>query len=89
MKDHHEDSMQTRHRGEFVHGQPDFTGKLFGLEIQKRSKEADHTDSPLVHLYVEDDTFWHWKTSFDIFWLDDLIEQLQEIKRQHAEGLLK
>lgn len=84
MQEHDEDSMQLPNmHGEFVPGRPEFSGNLFGIEVTERNRKEHHTDSPLLHLYVEDDTSWSIKTSFDIHWLDDLINQLQKVKESH------
>lgn len=72
-----EDHIQlSGYRGEFVPGCPDFAGGCFGISVEMRTKESHGTDSPLYHLYVEDDGYWHHKTSFDRLWANDLIAQL-------------
>lgn len=54
-------------------------GKCFGVKIRKNQKyefnDKKYTHH-LVDLLVEDDGNWFKKTTFDAYWLDDIIEVL-------------
>lgn len=63
---------------EFELGKPDFAGACFGFNVTPRKNM-----SPLLTMFVEDDGCWHKKTSFDASWADDIIEQLQAVKKEH------
>ncbi len=62
---------------------PEIKKSIFGANLVKRRKNQDGTDSPLVHIFVEDDEAWYGpKLSFDIHWIDELIDVLNEVKRR-------
>lgn len=50
---------------------------MFGVKIEPRRGKGS-----LVHIYVEDDEIYYYTgNSFDIAWLDDLIQTLMSVKR--------
>lgn len=53
----------------------------FGIIIKKRdpSKNDDHC---MLELLGEDDEYWFHITDFSSFWLDDLIETLNEVNNR-------
>lgn len=51
-------------------------GAMFGWCRKPRTHEGKPIGD-LIDIYVEDDGLWHWVTSFDEFWLSDLISVLQ------------
>lgn len=60
---------------------PVIHGILFGFDIKRRSKVIDGTDSPTIHLCIEDDGWWYRKdVSFDAYWIDDMLSTLQRLK---------
>lgn len=50
-------------------------GKLFAMCFVKREDAGD-----LVELYVEDDELYHFKTTFDVYWLGDLLNVTNKAK---------
>jgi hypothetical protein len=57
-------------------------GQQFGVIIEERTKARDGTDSPLIHLYSEDDENWFYKQSFDIHWANELLWVMNAAKRR-------
>ncbi len=59
-------------------------GVIFGWLIEPREPyEAGgitYHPAPLVSMYIEDDENWHYKNSFDIGWLNDLLQTAQQLK---------
>lgn len=55
----------------------DVVGSLFGLRFVEGG-----LPNGLVELYVEDDEYYHYKTQFNHFWLNDLA-MVVEIAKEH------
>lgn len=53
--------------------------EMFGYTIENRKHEGKDIGR-LIHLYLEDDESWYEQTSFDEFWLEDLIATLTNLK---------
>ena len=56
----------------------EFKGKCKGIGLRKRGIDDPHIE---VVLLVEDDEIWHETGSFSSYWVDELIEKLQEAKK--------
>lgn len=59
--------------------QKTFTGIQFKVELVERGYEDNHI---CVKVSSEDDESWHECTTFSSFWIDDLIRQLKEAKKE-------
>lgn len=53
-------------------GELDVVGRLFGLKFVEGGSNG------LVELYIEDDENYHYKCSFDRYWLTDLTNVVNE-----------
>ncbi len=55
-----------------------FNGNCKGVRLKKRSKKDDHI---VVVIMTEDDGKWIDIDEFSSFWIDEMIEKLQEAKK--------
>lgn len=56
----------------------EFKGTTKGVKLEKRGINDDHI---IVVILVEDDGEWYAKDFFSSYYIDELIEQLQEAKK--------
>lgn len=57
----------------------EFKGRCKGVQLKKRGFNDEHI---AVQIITEDDGTWHNSGSmFSSYWIDDLIEQLQNAKK--------
>jgi hypothetical protein len=52
----------------------EFKGDCMGVRVKERGENDSHLQ---VTLLVEDDENWFEKQTFDSYWIDELIEQLE------------
>lgn len=67
---------------------PSVKGSCFGVSFTPRTKAQHGTNSPIFHVWVEDDEVWHRSGDLaaDVFWLDDLIKVLQAAQQRVKEA---
>ena len=56
----------------------EFKGECRGIALRKRGANDPHIE---IVLLVEDDETWYDTGSFSSYWIDELIEKLQEAKK--------
>lgn len=56
----------------------EFKGNCKGVRLKKRGADDNHIS---VQLLTEDDEMWYEGDSFSSYWIDELIEQLQNAKK--------
>lgn len=62
---------------------------MFRARLYHENTYADR-DHYLIQLYLEDDTYWHkFGSSFDAYWLDDIIDVLQKIREQRGKKYIR
>ena len=54
----------------------DEAGELFGVRF------VDGGSNGLIELYIEDDGYWHFVTTFDRYWLRDLEAVIRTAKEK-------
>jgi len=56
----------------------EFKGECKGVRLEKRGENDNHI---IVKILTEDDESWFESDKFSSYWIDEMIEKLQEAKK--------